>query len=36
MAVTISCDHRIIDGATAAQFLGTVRELLERPAAILV
>ena len=36
MSMTISCDHRVIDGAMAAQYLGTVRELLENPAALLV
>ena len=36
MAMTMSSDHRIIDGAMAAQYLGTVKELLENPAALLV
>lgn len=36
MSMTISCDHRVIDGAMAAQYLGTVRELLENPATLLV
>jgi len=36
MSMTISCDHRVIDGAMAAQYLGTVKELLENPAALLV
>jgi pyruvate dehydrogenase E2 component (dihydrolipoamide acetyltransferase) len=31
MAMTLSCDHRAIDGATGARFLATVREYLERP-----
>lgn len=30
MKVTLSCDHRVIDGAAAAQFLGTFRHALER------
>ncbi len=34
MAVTLACDHRILYGADAAQFLGRVRELLEQPAAL--
>jgi pyruvate dehydrogenase E2 component (dihydrolipoamide acetyltransferase) len=34
MRVTMSCDHRIIDGATGAQFLQTVRRMLEQPLAI--
>jgi pyruvate dehydrogenase E2 component (dihydrolipoamide acetyltransferase) len=36
MAMTMSSDHRIIDGAMAAQYLNTVKELLENPAALLV
>ncbi len=36
MAMTMSSDHRIIDGAMAAQYLTTVKELLESPAALLV
>jgi len=36
MAMTMSSDHRIIDGAMAAAYLGTVRNLLESPAALLV
>jgi len=31
MKVTLSCDHRVVDGATGAQFLGTVRSYLEEP-----
>ena len=36
MKVTMSCDHRVIDGATGAGFLRTLKEMLEEPAAILV
>lgn len=36
MSMTMSSDHRIIDGAMAAQYLNTVKELLENPAALLV
>jgi pyruvate dehydrogenase E2 component (dihydrolipoamide acetyltransferase) len=36
MSMTMSSDHRIIDGAMAAQYLSTVKELLENPAALLV
>jgi pyruvate/2-oxoglutarate dehydrogenase complex dihydrolipoamide acyltransferase (E2) component len=32
--LTLSCDHRILYGADAAQFLGTIRSLLERPLAL--
>ncbi len=31
MRVTMSCDHRAIDGATGAKFLETVRQLIENP-----
>jgi pyruvate dehydrogenase E2 component (dihydrolipoamide acetyltransferase) len=34
MSVTLACDHRILYGADAAQFLGRVRALLERPLAL--
>lgn len=36
MKVTLSCDHRVVDGATAAQFLGTLKGMLENPVKILV
>jgi pyruvate dehydrogenase E2 component (dihydrolipoamide acetyltransferase) len=29
--LTLSCDHRLVDGATGARFLATLRELVERP-----
>jgi pyruvate dehydrogenase E2 component (dihydrolipoamide acetyltransferase) len=35
LRVTMSCDHRIIDGATGARFLQTVKRMLENPLAIL-
>jgi pyruvate dehydrogenase E2 component (dihydrolipoamide acetyltransferase) len=35
MTLTLSCDHRAVDGATAAEFLGTLRQLLEEPALML-
>ena len=34
MAVTLACDHRILYGADAAQFLARVRALLEQPLAM--
>ncbi len=36
MELTISADHRIVYGADAADFLGTVRKRLERPAGLLL
>ena len=34
MTLTLVCDHRILYGAEAAQFLARIRELLEAPAAL--
>ena len=36
MRVTMSCDHRAIDGATGARFLQTVKMMLENPLAMLL
>ncbi len=36
MSMTMSSDHRVVDGAMAAAYLGTVKTLLERPATLLV
>ncbi len=36
MAMTLSVDHRVIDGADAAKFLKTVQQYLENPAILLV
>ena len=36
MAMTLSADHRAVDGATAAEFLRTLRRLLEEPGMMLV
>ena len=36
MRVTMSCDHRVIDGATGSALLATLKGMLEEPAAILV
>ena len=35
MKVTMSCDHRVVDGATGAKFLQTVKDLLEHPVKML-
>lgn len=36
MHVTMSCDHRVIDGATGAKFLQTFKKILENPLYLLV
>ena len=36
MVLTLSCDHRALDGARAAQYLGALAELIEEPLALLV
>lgn len=36
MRVTLSCDHRVVDGATGAQFLQTLKQLLEEPERLLL
>jgi pyruvate dehydrogenase E2 component (dihydrolipoyllysine-residue acetyltransferase) len=35
MSMTLTCDHRALDGATAAEFLREVKELLEEPGLML-
>lgn len=35
MKVTLSCDHRVVDGVTGAQFLSTFKEYLENPVKML-
>ncbi len=35
MKATLSCDHRVVDGAVGAAFLRTFRELLEDPRRML-
>ncbi|MES2379637.1 MAG: pyruvate dehydrogenase complex dihydrolipoamide acetyltransferase [Bacteroidota bacterium] len=36
MKVTLSCDHRLVDGAIGSTFLKTLKELLENPVKLLV
>jgi pyruvate dehydrogenase E2 component (dihydrolipoamide acetyltransferase) len=36
MTVTLSCDHRVVDGALGAELLGAFKGLVERPATMLV
>lgn len=35
MKVTLSCDHRVVDGVTGAEFLNTFKTLMEEPALML-
>jgi pyruvate dehydrogenase E2 component (dihydrolipoamide acetyltransferase) len=36
LRLTMSCDHRVIDGATGAVFLKTLKQMLENPLAMLL
>jgi len=36
MSVTMSCDHRVIDGATGARFLAAFKQFIEEPASMLL
>jgi len=36
MKLTLSCDHRVVDGATGAAFLQTLKSLLENPVTMLI
>jgi pyruvate dehydrogenase E2 component (dihydrolipoamide acetyltransferase) len=36
LSLSLSCDHRVVDGALGARYLGTLKELLEKPALLLV
>jgi len=36
MKVTLSCDHRVVDGAVGSAFLQTFKQLLEDPVRILI
>jgi pyruvate dehydrogenase E2 component (dihydrolipoamide acetyltransferase) len=36
MKVTLSCDHRVVDGATGAAFLQTLKAMLEEPVRLLI
>jgi pyruvate dehydrogenase E2 component (dihydrolipoamide acetyltransferase) len=36
MTLTLSCDHRVVDGAVGAQYLGALKTLLESPVLLLV
>ncbi len=36
MRITMSCDHRVIDGAQGSRFLATLKAMLEEPAVVMV
>ena len=36
MSMTLSLDHRVIDGATGGQFTASLRQIVENPATVLV
>ena len=36
MNLGLSCDHRVVDGAVAAQFLSEIKKLVEQPALMLI
>lgn len=36
MTVTLSCDHRVVDGAVGAEFLSAFKEFIQRPVTMLV
>ena len=36
MKVTLSCDHRVVDGAMGAAFLQTFKNFMENPVAMLL
>ena len=36
MTVTLSCDHRVIDGATGAEFLAALKALIEAPLGLML
>jgi pyruvate dehydrogenase E2 component (dihydrolipoamide acetyltransferase) len=36
MTVTLSCDHRVVDGALGAELLAAFKQLIENPMGMLV
>ncbi|MCP4438766.1 MAG: pyruvate dehydrogenase complex dihydrolipoamide acetyltransferase [Aureispira sp.] len=36
MKVTLSCDHRVVDGASGSKFLQTLRDILEEPMRLII
>jgi pyruvate dehydrogenase E2 component (dihydrolipoamide acetyltransferase) len=35
MKVTLSCDHRVVDGVTGAKFLDTFKKMMENPVMMI-
>jgi len=36
MTVTLSCDHRVVDGALGAEFLSTLKAIIEDPLSLML
>jgi pyruvate dehydrogenase E2 component (dihydrolipoamide acetyltransferase) len=36
MTLTLSCDHRVVDGVLGAKLLGEVKKLIEKPMGMLL
>jgi pyruvate dehydrogenase E2 component (dihydrolipoamide acetyltransferase) len=36
MTVTLSCDHRVVDGAIGAQWLGAFKSYIENPVTLML
>lgn len=36
MSLTLSCDHRVVDGAVGAEFMGALKKHIETPASVLI
>jgi pyruvate dehydrogenase E2 component (dihydrolipoamide acetyltransferase) len=36
MKITLSCDHRVVDGASGAAFLNTFKEYMENPVSLVL
>jgi pyruvate dehydrogenase E2 component (dihydrolipoamide acetyltransferase) len=36
LTVTLSCDHRVVDGAAGAEFLATLKSIVEDPLSLLL
>jgi pyruvate dehydrogenase E2 component (dihydrolipoamide acetyltransferase) len=36
MKLSLSCDHRVVDGAVGSAFLKTLKEILENPVKMLI